>query len=197
MFSMKYGDLTAASVLEALGHAFFTLSVGLGAMLTYGSYMNKKTDLVSCVVFIALIDTAVALMACLVMFPITFSHGMEPAAGPGLVFIKMPIALAQLPGGSILAVLFFLLLFFAALTSAVSVLEVAVSYFVDQRKWERWRASIALGIVIAVLGIPSALSGGTHFFGEGFENLFGKNWFDSTANIARVEADCARRSNRR
>ncbi|MCA9025239.1 MAG: sodium-dependent transporter [Planctomycetaceae bacterium] len=178
--------LTAAGVLEALGHAFFTLSLGMGAMITYGSYLQKDDDVVSTSVTISLLDTAIALLACMVLFPITFSHGMEPAAGPGLVFKNIPVALSQMPGTTFWSTVFFALIVFAALTSAISLLEVAVSYFIDEKGWSRSKSSIVCGLAIALLGIPSAMSGGDTVFGEKFakatEVIFGegngKNWFD-------------------
>ncbi|MEC7520252.1 MAG: sodium-dependent transporter [Myxococcota bacterium] len=185
VFGFHTESLSGAGVLEALGHSFFTLSVGMGAMLTYGSYMKKDDDVVATSVWISGLDTLVALMACLALFPITFTYGMEASAGPGLVFVNMPTAMSQLPGGGLLAVVFFALLTFAALTSAISLLEVAASYFIDERGWSRPRAVLGIGAVIFVFGIPSALSGGTHLFGEGFAALNaplfggeGKNWFD-------------------
>lgn len=178
VFGAHAEKLTAAGVLEALGHAFFTLSLGMGAMLTYGSYFNRQGDLVAAGLAIGILDTVVALLACVVLFPITFSYGMEPAAGPGLVFQSIPVALSQLTGGRVVASAFFTLLVFAALTSAISLLEVASAYFIDERGWSRHRAVMVTGGSIALLGIPSALSGGTHLFGDGFAALFGRNWFD-------------------
>ena len=187
LFSPNADKLTSAGVLEALGHSFFTLSLGMGAMITYGSYLKSKDDIVTASITVSVLDTAVALIACLILFPIIFSVGREPSAGPGLVFISIPIAFAQMPGGAILAPLFFLLLTFAALTSAISLLEVAVSYFIDERGWIRAKATLTCGITILVVGIPSALSGGTKFFGEQFQTLTsylkindgqGFNWFE-------------------
>lgn len=184
--------LTAAGVLEALGHAFFTLSLGMGAMITYGSYLRKDDDLVSTSVTIGVLDTVVALLACLVLFPITFSNGMEASAGPGLVFMNIPVALSHMPGTVFWSTLFFTLIVFAALTSAISLLEVAVSYFIDERGWSRRGATVVCGGAIALLGVPSAMSGGAGLFGERFakatEVLFGegrgKNWFDLLDYIA-------------
>lgn len=178
--------LTAAGVLEALGHAFFTLSLGMGAMITYGSYLREDDDIVSTSVTVSLLDTGIALLACMVLFPITFSHGMEASAGPGLVFMNIPVALSQMPGTVFWATLFFALIVFAALTSAISLLEVAVSYFIDEKGWSRPMATVVCGLVIALLGIPSAMSGGDTIFGTQFatatEFIFGegngKNWFD-------------------
>ncbi|MFO7562185.1 MAG: sodium-dependent transporter [Enhygromyxa sp.] len=181
-FSFVFGfhteQLGPGSVLEALGHSFFTLSVGMGAMLTYGSYLKKDDDIVAASVAISLLDTLVALLACLILFPITFTHGMEPAAGPSLVFQNIPIALSQLPGSTIWAVMFFLLLVFAAVTSAISLLEVASSYFIDELGWSRSLAVPVTGGIIILLGIPSALAASSHVFGEGMEEAIGRNWFD-------------------
>jgi NSS family neurotransmitter:Na+ symporter len=104
---------------------------------------------------------------------------MEPAQGPGLVFITVPIALAQMPAGSFLAAVFFLLVVFAALTSSISMLEVATSYFIDERNWSRAKATLIPGGAIAAIGIPSALAGGRGFFGAGMTELVGANWFDA------------------
>ena len=180
------------STLEALGHAFFTLSLGMGAMITYGSYLKTDDDLVTTSITVTVLDTAIALLACLVLFPIIFTYGMEPSAGPGLVFVSLPIAFGQMTGGVFWAGLFFGLLTFAALTSAISLLEVAVSYFIDERKWSRPAATMFCGFFILLMGIPSALSGGTDLFGANFvsmtETVFGegqgKNWFDTFDYLA-------------
>ncbi|PIU77462.1 MAG: sodium-dependent transporter, partial [Nitrospirae bacterium CG_4_10_14_3_um_filter_70_108] len=158
MFHADFHKLTPKAWLEALGHSFFTLSLGMGAMLTYGSYLSTKTDLLRSAVVIAVFDALMALVAGLVIFPICFTFGLQPAAGPGLIFKTLPVAFAQMHGGSLFALLFFLLLAFAALTSAISLLEVAVAYFVDERGWPRPRATLGMGGVIFLLGIPSALS---------------------------------------
>lgn len=179
LFGFHQDKFTAAGALEALGHSFFSLSLGMGAMITYGSYLRRQDDVVGASVTISALDTCIALGASLMLFPILFSYGMEPAAGPGLVFISVPIALSQMPGTTFLATLFFALLVFAALTSAISMLEVATSYFIDQRGWQRRRAVVTAGLTIAAVGLPSALSGGTRLFGSGMEALVGKNWFDS------------------
>jgi NSS family neurotransmitter:Na+ symporter len=186
VFGFHKDELTRAGVLEALGHAFFTLSLGMGAMITYGSYLQRDDDLVSTSVLVGVADTVIALLACMVLFPITFSYEMEPGGGPGLVFQNIPVALSQVPLGQLWSVMFFVLITFAALTSAISLLEVAVSYFIDERGWSRPQATLVTGLTIMLLGIPSALSGGTELFGKDFagmtEKIFGaengKNWFD-------------------
>ena len=184
VFGLHTERFTAAGALEALGHSFFTLSLGMGAMLTYGSYLRRDHDIVAASITISALDTLIALVASLVLFPIIFSFGMEPGAGPGLVFISMPIALSQMPGGTFLSILFFGLLVFAALTSAISMLEVVTSYLIDERNWIRRRATLVSGALIALVGVPSALSGGTEIFGSGFASVFGKNWFDSFDYLA-------------
>jgi NSS family neurotransmitter:Na+ symporter len=177
VFGFNTQDLTAAGVLEALGHSFFTLSIGMGAILTYGSYLNRHDDIAAASVAISMLDTAIALAAALILFPIIFTFGMAPEAVPGLVFIAVPIALAQLPAGAFLSVIFFALIVFAALTSAISILEVTTSYFIDEHDWSRKKATLFSGAAIAALGIPSALSGSTALFGRAY--IGGRNWFDS------------------
>ncbi len=179
VFSFRTDQLTAEGVLEAVGHAFFSVGVGMGTMIAYGSYLKRKSDAVGTSVLIVSLDTIIALMACMVLFPITFAYGLEPDAGPGLVFKNMPIALLALPGGPFLAVIFFVLLFVAALTSAISLLEVATSYVIDELKWNRVKAAIIGGVLITIVGVPSALSNGSHWFNEGFAEITGRNWLDT------------------
>ena len=151
------------AVLEALGQALFSLSLGMGTMITYGSYFSRRGNLVRPAFFIATGDTLVAILAGFVVFPLAFSFGLEPGAGPGLIFRTLPIAFAQLPGGYWVSLGFFILLSFAAITSSISLLEVASAYFIDEQDWSRNRAAWTLGIVIFLLGIPSAI--GEHFLG--------------------------------
>lgn len=154
----QWQKLGPAAVLEALGQALFSLSVGMGAIITYGSYLPRETNLVRCAFFIAVGDTLVAILAGSIIFPLVFSFGLEPASGPGLIFRTLPIAFAQLSGGYWVALAFFVLLSFAALTSAISLLEVACAYFIDEQGWSRKQASWILGSGIALLGVPSAMS---------------------------------------
>lgn len=178
VLSPQPDKLTGAGVLEALGHAFFTLSVGMGAMLTYGSYLSSRESLPAAAVSVGVLDTLVGLGACLVIFPITFSFGLEPSAGPGLVFKSLPLAFAQMPLGSFWAFAFFVLLFFAALTSAISLLEVSTSFAIDEWRISRKVAALSAAAIVVVIGIPSALSGGQGFFGAGLAGATGRNWFD-------------------
>ncbi|MFC1523122.1 sodium-dependent transporter [Elusimicrobiota bacterium] len=181
VFSPDASKLTPASVLEALGHSFFTLSLGMGAMLTYGSYVPRDRDLVKSAGLISLMDTGVALLSCLIMFPIIFSFGMDPQAGPGLVFKSMPIVFSQLPAGMLFSTIFFLLLTFAALTSAISLLEVVASFFIDTLGWKRRNAALVPGLLIFIFGIPSALSGGAL---GGLKFIGGRNFFDTMDYLA-------------
>jgi NSS family neurotransmitter:Na+ symporter len=185
VFKPDPSRLKASGVLEALGHAFFTLSLGMGAMITYGSYQKSKKGIVGQSITIAVLDTFIALMACLMIFPIIFSYDQEAAAGPGLVFMSMPLAFAEIgAGGMLLAILFFGLLVFAALTSAISLLEVVASYFIDQLGWTRKRAAWTMGGVILAVGVGSAFSLDPNFMMEGWEPSFGKNFFDTMDYLA-------------
>ena len=177
-------NFTWTSALEALGHAFFSLSLGMGAMLTYGSYLQSQDKIVPTSLAIAIADTTVAIGACLILFPITFSVGLEPAAGPGLVFINIPLALLQLPFGHIGLLVFFLLLSLAALTSAISLLEVPTAFLIDSLGWSRPRAAALCAGLIYVLGFPSAVSGGAGFWGEGLKQTLGMTWFDTVDYLA-------------
>lgn len=153
-----FSKLTGGTFLAALGQAFFSLSLGMGCMITYGSYLGKKEILPGAAVQVCFLDTMVALLAGLVIFPAVFAFGVEPGAGPGLTFITLPSVFAKMPGGPVWSALFFLLLFIAALTSAISLLEVVTAYFMDEMKWSRPKAAWTMGGTIFLLGIPSALS---------------------------------------
>jgi len=158
LWNPDWSKINAQSVLIALGHAFFTLSLGMGAMLTYGSYMSKKDSVPNSAVQIVVLDTVIALIAGVAIFTSVFSVGLDPAAGPGLIFHTLPSVFIKMPGGYIFSILFFVLLTIAALTSSISLLQVVVSYFVDERKWKRHVAVTVLAGVIFLLGVPSALS---------------------------------------
>jgi NSS family neurotransmitter:Na+ symporter len=166
----RWEQVSGQAFLDAMGQAFFSLSLGMGAMITYGSYLGPQENIFRSAWYVALGDTAIAMLAGLMIFPIVFTFNLESGAGPGLLFRTLPVAFAQLPAGWIVATVFFLLLTFAALTSAISLLEVVVAYFVDERAWSRPRAAVILGLVIFALGIPSATS----------ENVLG--WVDSVAS---------------
>ena len=158
MLYPDFSRLTVNGVLEAIGHSFFTLSLAMGAMITYASYMDKNEPIYPVAIRIAFLDTMVAILAGLAIFPIVFSVGMEPAAGPGLIFKTLPQVFAALPFGSVLAVLFFILLAFAALSSAISLLEVLTAFMIDEKNFDRKKATACMTVAVYLAGIPSALS---------------------------------------
>lgn len=167
---------TAEPSLVAMGHAFFTLSLGMGAIMVYGSYMPHDASIAGSTVMIAVADTLVALMAGLAIFPLVFANGLEPAAGPGLVFVSLPIAFGAMPGGQLFGTLFFVLLVFAAWSSSISLVEPAVAWLTENRDLPRARAAWLVGGLAWLLGIGSALSFNL-WSGEKYQ-LFGKTLFD-------------------
>ena len=158
MFGLEWGKLTGAGLFDALGHAFFTLSLGMGAIMAYGAYVPSSVSITTTVVTIAVLDTLVALAAGLAIFPVVFANGLEPAQGPGLMFVTVPLAFGQMPLGVLFGTLFFVLVGFAAITSAISLTEPALAYFVEQRNVKRSKAAVAIGAVCWLLGIGTVLS---------------------------------------
>lgn len=158
LFDPDFSKLSAEGVLAALGHAFFTLSLGMGAIMVYGSYMPHKASIASTTLMIAIMDTVVALVAGMAIFPIVFANGLEPSAGPGLVFVSLPIAFGQMPGGLLFGTLFFVLLSFAAWTSAISIIEPAVAYLVENRGLSRRRAAAVVVGLAWLLGLVTVMS---------------------------------------
>ena len=183
LFAADFSKLNAHSVLTAMGHAFFTLSLGVGAIMVYGSYLPKDTSIVKASIMIAVADTLVAIMAGLVIFPIVFANNLEPGAGPGLIFQTLPIAFGQMEAGVLIGTLFFILLVFAAWSSSISLIEPAVAWLVENQGMNRIYASVFVGIATWFLGIGSLLS--FNIWSDSI--LFGKNFFDLldflTANI--------------
>jgi len=169
-----FSKLSAGSVLAAMGQAFFSLSLGMGAIMVYGSYLSRTTSIARTSVSIALADTLVAMLAGLAIFPLVFSSGLGPGAGPGLIFVSLPIAFGQMPFGHLIGTVFFILLLFAAWTSSISLLEPAVAWLVENRNMRRNRAAILAGVIAWLLGIGSALS----FNLWSDYKLFGLTYFD-------------------
>lgn len=159
-----FSKISAQTFPAALGQAFFSLSLGMGAMITYGSYVSKKVNLVSAVGIICFLDTAIALLAGLIIFPALFHAGLSPSSGVGLVFQVLPTLFAELPAGQLFGAAFFLLLAIAALTSTISLLEVPVSYVIDEWGWSRGKAVVATATVTFLIGVPSALASGAVSF---------------------------------
>ncbi len=184
LFDFDFSKLSSESILIALGHAFFTLSLGMGAIMVYGAYMPKKASIGSTVLIVAGMDTLVALVAGLAIFPIVFANNMEPGAGPGLLFVTLPIAFGQMPGGMIFGSLFFLLVTFAAWSSSISLIEPLVAWVVEKGLMNRNKAALLLGVITWSLGLGTVVSFNV---GSDVSFLMGKNFFDSldylTANI--------------
>ncbi len=183
LFKPDFSELTGASVLTAMGHAFFTLSLGMGAIMVYGSYLPKHVSIAKTAVFIAGADTVVALLAGIAIFPLVFANGLEPGSGPGLIFETLPIAFGNMTGGWLFGLLFFVLLVFAALSSAISLIEPAVAWCVEHYDIERKHASIGMGFVTWLLGMGTVFS-----FNKWADfKIFGANFFEMldylTANL--------------
>ena len=183
LFNADFSKLSGDSILIAMGHAFFTLSLGMGAIMVYGSYLPKNTSIAKAAITIAIADTAVALLAGMAIFPLVFANGLETGAGPGLIFQTLPIAFGHMAGGALFGGLFFLLLVFAAWTSAISLIEPAIAWLVENRDVSRRRASVYAGFATWSLGLLTVFSFniGQHWI------LFGKTMFELldylTANI--------------
>lgn len=158
LFQPDFSKLTTSGILVALGHAFFTLSLGMAVMMAYGSYLPKNISIAKTSITVSVIDTAVALLAGLAIFPIVFANGLEPGAGPGLIFQTLPLAFGQMPMGTLFGTLFFVLLIFAAWTSGISLLEPIVEWLEEQKGMNRAISTLVAGIVCWALGIASILS---------------------------------------
>ena len=181
LFAFDASKLTPAAVVSALGQALFSMSLGMGTMITYGSYLKKQDNLPKAGVTVAVFDTGLAIVAGLMIFPALFAAGIDPAAGPRLIFVVMATIFDTLPfGGPFFAVAFYGLLAIAALTSTISLLEVIVAYLVDERSWSRSTATWAMTAGCFALAIPSALSLGANSYLTG---MAGGNGFLGLANI--------------
>ncbi len=181
LFKPDFSKLTGEGMLNALGHAFFSLSLGMGTLITYSSYMSKKENLATTAVQVTIADTGIALLAGIAIFPAVFAFGIEPGAGPGLVFITLPNVFQQMPGGYVFCIMFFLLLAVAALTSSISILEVVVAYFVEELKLARRAATIMAGLAITIMGIPCSLSMGVWSKATLWDKTF-FDWLDFIAS---------------
>lgn len=184
LFTFNFDQLRAESALVALGHAFFTLSLGLGAIMMYGAYMPKNASIGFAVLTVAGIDTLVSIGAGLAVFPIVFANHLEPGAGPGLLFVTLPIAFGQMPWGSFYGALFFLLVIIAAWSSSISLIEPLVAWVVEKGFMNRIKASIVLGMLAWVLGLGTVFS---FNIWQDVSFFAGKDFFHSldfiTANI--------------
>lgn len=171
-FKAFFNDKDA--ILTAIGHSFYSLSIGMGIMITYGSYVNKNENLFSSVAKISVLDTLVAILSGVVIFPAVFSFGIEASQGPGLVFASLPNIFQSMWGGQFFGAMFFLLFTFAALTSTISLLETSVSFLVDNKKMDRKKASLLSSLGIAIIAVFASLSMGL----LSDISILGRNLFD-------------------
>jgi len=174
LFKPDASKLTANGILIAIGHSFFTLSLGMGAIITYGSYLSKEEAIVNTAFLVAILDTLVALAAGIVIFSVVFTFGMQPQEGPGLIFSTLPMLFSKMPGGSILSIFFFMLVTFAALTSAVSLLEVVITYWTESHNMDRKKSTIGTATIIWLLGLLTVFS--TNIMSD--FKIFGLTFFD-------------------
>lgn len=179
LFSPDFSDFTPRVILMALGQAFFTLSLGQGTMITYGSYLAKKENVFNNCGIVVILNTLIALLMGVAIFTVIFSINISPTSGPALLFETLPLVFSQIPGGYYFGALFFLLVTIAALTSEVSALEPMISYLIDQKKMQRKKAVSLTVLGAFILGIPSALS-----FSLFKDVLFGMSFFDLISFIS-------------
>jgi NSS family neurotransmitter:Na+ symporter len=180
LFAPDFRRITPGVVLAAMGQAFFSLSLGMGAVMVYGSYLQRHVSIGRTAFYIALADTSIAILAGLAIFAIVFAHGLAPAAGPGLVMLTLPIAFGNMPGGAVIGALFFVLLTFAAWTSSISLVEPAAAWLSERLGFRRGRACLLIGVVVWLLGVAVALS-----FGAWSKvTLFGLGIFDALDYLA-------------
>ncbi|MCW8901444.1 MAG: sodium-dependent transporter [Gammaproteobacteria bacterium] len=149
---------TWVPMMVAMGHAFFTLSLGMGAIMMYGSYLNRHVSIGQMTLIIVVLDTVVALLAGLAIFPLVFANGLNPAAGPGLIFETLPLAFGSMAGGTFIGTLFFVLLFFAALSSAISLIEPTVAWLIESKGIRRIKATVMTGVAVWFIGLATIFS---------------------------------------
>jgi neurotransmitter:Na+ symporter, NSS family len=158
MFTLDFSKITPVAVLSALGHAFFSLSLGMGAVMVYGSYLQRNVSIARTTIYIALADTMLGLLVGLAIYSLVFANHLAPNAGPGLIFQTLPIAFGHMPGGRFIGTLFFILVAFAAWTSSISLVEPAIAWIAENTSIKRSQSCLALGIIIWLLGVAVVLS---------------------------------------
>ncbi len=176
MFSLDFSKITPVAVLSALGHAFFSLSLGMGSVMVYGSYLQRNVSIARTTIYIALADTLLGLLVGLAIYSLVFANQLAPNAGPGLIFQTLPIAFGHMPGGSLIATLFFMLVAFAAWTSAISLVEPAIAWVVENTRVSRKQTCVALGLAVWLLGVAVLLSFNDW---QHIKIVFGLNIFES------------------
>ena len=177
MFSSDWSKIDADAFVMAVGHAFFTLSLGMGAIMTYSASLEKNANIVKSAFMVVLLDTGIAIVAGLMLFTFLYQYGSGPAQGPGLVFISLPAAFYEMGIlGNVFAILFFVALAFAGLTSSVSLVEPMVQYFIDRYRWSRLKSAISMGLFFYLVGMVALFSNI-----DGYKEVLtwgGKNFFD-------------------
>jgi NSS family neurotransmitter:Na+ symporter len=177
MFAVDFSKINSEAITQAVGHSFFTLSLGMAAILTYSASLPKHTNIAKTALWIVILDTSIAIIAGLMMYAFVFEAGQDPAAGPGLVFMSLPVVFSGFGTiGTLFAILFFLALAFAGMTSAISIVEPTIQYTMDKFKWSRFKSTLIAGIIFFVVGIFALLSY-TADFGSTF-TFFGMPLFD-------------------
>jgi len=179
MFSVDFSKLSLEAWVVALGHSFYTLSLGMAVIMAYGAYMPSGTSLVRTAGIVAVTDTLVALLAGLAIFALVFGNGLDAGSGPGLMFVSLPMAFAQMPFGSLFGAAFFLLVAFAALSSAISLIEPIVAFWVEKTGIARSKATVLLCLFAWCLGMATVLSFNAWKKDTLFHDWFGKTPFDS------------------
>lgn len=186
MFKADFSKINSEAFVTAVGHAFFTLSLGMGAIMTYSASLEKNANLIKATFWVVFLDTLIAIVAGLMLFTFLYQYGSTPAKGPGLVFISLPSVFYEMGVlGNFFAVIFFVALAFAGLTSSVSLVEPMVQYFIDRFSWSRKKASVLMGLffyLVGVVVILSSIDGYKEYLTWGGKNFF--DWIDYiTASI--------------
>jgi len=159
MFAFEFSKMNSEAITQAVGHSFFTLSIGMAAILTYAASLPKRTNIAQTAFWVVFLDTIIAIMAGLMIYAFVFEFGQDPAAGPGLVFMSLPVIFSQIGTlGTFFAVLFFLALAFAGLTSAISIVEPTVQYAISRFKWSRLKATMVASVIFFIVGVFALLS---------------------------------------
>lgn len=178
LFTFNIADLSLAGWLEAMGQSFFTLSLGMGAIMAYGAYMSGEVSLTRTAIAIAMVDTAVAIVAGLAIFSLVFGAGLDAGQGPGLMFVTLPLAFAEMPGGALIGGIFFILVLGAAISSSISLIEPVAAYLVERFDLTRPQAVFAMVVATWTLGLLTVVSFNLWAEASIFHSLFGRSAFD-------------------
>lgn len=185
IFLPKLGAFNFSSIIEALGLAFWTLSIGQGIMISYGSYMKREESIPQMAGIVAFSVIVVAILTALTIFPIVFTFDLPPQAGPGLIFKTMPALFDQLPGSLLLSTMFFSLFVFTALTSAIPLIEVVATNLMELIGWKRKKATLLVGLATFTLGVPSAFAGSHSFFPD-WQEIYGMDFLKTVDHLVSI-----------